>query len=792
MDVTKLLQGLPLFRGFDEGALRELVGASAVEETAAGARLLEYGTIGEFLGVLLEGEAAAERPAQDPAEPARELGRLAPGDHFGEMSLLTGELTGADIVARTTCRHLRIPAPVFARMLAGNPVAVGVLARKMAARLAQREKDPAAQRDAEDMWRKAEDPYGLRPEGALGGKRVLVVNCGSSSLKYRFFDGGRAAGDVRGLVERIGQASGGRHKRKAAGGDSTEDVAAPDHGAALRVVLRSVTKEGGGPLGSLRELDAIGHRVVHGGDRYRGATVIDDEVLATIRECATLAPLHNPPNLLGIEACRSAAPQVPEVAVFDTAFHQTVPPFAHLYAIPYDLYREAHLRRYGFHGPSHQYVSLRAATHLRRPIVELKMVTCHLGSGASVCAIDHGRSVDTSMGLTPLEGLVMGTRGGDIDPGLLMHLCTQRGMAPTDVEKMLSNESGLRGVSGVSNDMREIEEAAEKGNPRAALAVQMFAYRVKKYIGSYAAALGGLDVAVFTGGIGENAAGARARICQGLDRLGITIDEGRNRAPAAGREPAFEISAEGAPVKVLVVPTDEELMIARETVRALGNRDVTTIIQAREKKPIPIEVSAHHVHLSGADVERLFGAGHKLTPRSELSQPGQFACQEVVDLVGPKGRVDRVRVLGPERPETQVEISRTEEFKLGIDAPIRASGDIAGSPGLTLVGTVGQVTIAEGVICALRHVHMHPEDALTYGLHDRDVVRVRTQGERELIFGDVLIRVSPSFRLAMHIDTDEANAAELSTGAAGILDSIQDRQGPQRKTLTGVPMTAAR
>jgi len=301
MDVTKLLQGLPLFRGFDEKALRELLGASAVQETTAGARLLEFGTIGEFLGVLLEGEAAAERPAEDPAEPPQELGQLAPGDHFGEMSLLTGELTGADIVARTTCRHLRIPAPVFARMLAGNPAAVGVLARKMAARLAKREKDPAERRGAEDnMWRKAEDPYGLRPEGALAGKRVLVVNCGSSSLKYRFFDGGRAEGDVRGLIERIGQSSGGRHKRKAAAGETTEDVAAPDHGAALRVVLRSVTKEGGGPLTSLRELDAIGHRVVHGGDRYRGATVIDDEVLKTIRECATLAPLHNPPNLLGI------------------------------------------------------------------------------------------------------------------------------------------------------------------------------------------------------------------------------------------------------------------------------------------------------------------------------------------------------------------------------------------------------------------------------------------------------------------------------------------------------------
>jgi acetate kinase len=792
MDVASFLRSLPLFRGFQESSIQEVLAASAVTDEPAGSVLLGDGMVGEFLGVLLEGQAAAERPAADPAAPPRELGKLAPGEYFGEMSLLTGELTSAAVVARTPCRLLRIPQDVFTRTLAANPVAVGELARKMAARMRLRAQDPDERRDTEDAWQRAEDPYGLRPETALSGKRVLVVNAGSSSLKYRFFDGQHPEADVRGIVERIGQAEGARHKRKTPAGETKEDVVAPNHTAALETVFRSVTAAGGGPLASLKDLDAIGHRVVHGGDKYRSAVVIDDHVIAAIREFAALAPLHNPPNLLGIEACRAKAPGVPQVAVFDTAFHQTVPAYAHLYAIPYDLYREAHLRRYGFHGPSHQYVSLRAATHLKRPLAELKMVTCHLGSGASVCAIDHGRSVDTSMGLTPLEGLIMGTRSGDIDPGLVMQLVTQRGMAPKDVEKLLTNESGLKGVSGVSNDMREIEAAADQGNPRAALAVQMFAYRVKKYIGSYAAALGGLDAVVFTGGIGENAAGARARICQGLDRLGITIDESRNRAPAAGREPAFEISVEGTPVRVLVVPTDEELMIARESVRALGHDQVTGIIHARREHPIPIEVSAHHVHLSQAHVEQLFGKGHKLTRRSDLSQPGQFACEEVVDLVGPKGRVDRVRVLGPERPETQVEISRTEEFKLGIDAPIRASGDIAGSPGLTLVGSLGPVVLTEGVICALRHIHMHPEDALAYGLRDRDVVRVRKQGERELIFGDVLIRVSPSFKLAMHIDTDEANAAEIHPGDVGFLDSIQERQGPQRKTLTAIPLGATR
>ncbi len=789
MDIVSKLKDLPLFKGFDEKSLRDLVIQSLVIDAPAGTKIIQAGQSGDFLGVVMEGTAEARKPVESGGTGAV-LGTLAAGKHFGEMALLTGELTSADVVAANDCKYLRVPQPVFARSLAMNPVAIGELAKTLATRLRNRSQDESEQKRVEDAWISAEDPYRLRVEGALGDRRVLVINCGSSSLKYCWFDGAHPEAEVRGLVERIGIA-GSRHKLKSAAGEKVDERDIADHAVALGLVLEGLGMSGGAAgNGGSPKIDVVGHRVVHGGDRYASPVLIDDDVIEAIKQFSSLAPLHNPPNLLGIETCRKALPGVPQVAVFDTAFHGTLPPFAFTYGISGDLAKEAHLRRYGFHGPSHQYVSLRTATALRRPVTELKIISCHLGNGASVCAIDHGRSVDTSMGFSPLEGLVMGTRSGDIDPGLVLHLINRLGMAPKDVEKLLTNEGGIKGVSGISSDMREIEEAAGRGEARALLAVQMYAYRVKKYIGAYAAALGGVDVITFEGGIGENSAGTRARILQGMERLGVTVDETLNRAKGAGREPVFEISAAEAPVKVMVVPTNEELMIARESVRAMGNAQVTSIIRIKKDQPIPVEVSAHHLHLTQEHVELLFGAGHKLTKKADLSQPGQFACNEIVDLVVPRGRVDKVRVLGPVRPESQVEISRTEEFKLGIDAPIRASGDVKGTPGLTLVGPAGSVVLQQGVICALRHIHMSPEDALAYGLKDRDMVRIRMGGERELIFGGVLVSVHPDFRLAMHIATDEGNAAEISAGAVGFLEAIQERQGPQRRTMTSVPVAA--
>jgi acetate kinase len=470
---------------------------------------------------------------------------------------------------------------------------------------------------------------------------------------------------------------------------------------------------------------------------------------------------------------REILPDVPQVAVFDTAFHQTMPAYVYRYALPEELYEDDGIRRFGFHGPSHQYVGLMAATYLKQRFSRLKMITCHLGEGASVCAIDHGRSIDTSMGLTPLEGLVMVTRCGDIDPSIVTYLM-RKGLSADEIDHLLYRESGMKGLSGLSGDTREIPDAANAGDPKAMLAADAFTYRLRKYIGAYHAALGGLDVLVFTGGIGENAAGVRSMACQDLWGLGILIDAVKNRA-VEGVEGVADISHPDSKVKVLVIRSDASRMIARETIRTLGYEAIQQQLQASQI-PIPIGVSAHHVHLSQDHVEKLFGPGHELTSKVPLSQPGQFACEEQVRLIGSRGSVERVRVLGPARSETQVEISRTEGYQLGLHAPVRTSGDLNGTPGLILEGPAGQVELKNGVIYAQRHMHMTPTDARKLGLESGDVVRVRVEGERELIFGDVAVRVSPKYRLEFHLDTDEANAAELDTGDVAYLDGIQKRR----------------
>ena len=557
--------------------------------------------------------------------------------------------------------------------------------------------------------------------------------------------------------------------------DATEKTPRIDHAGALQALVGTLTHPERGMIKDAGQLSAIGHRVVHGGDRFSNAAVIDTEVLKAIEEAAVLAPLHNPVNLIGIRAAMQVFPGVPNIAVFDTAFHQRMPPMAYLYALPYEYYERDRLRRYGFHGTSHKYVALAAATYLGRRVGELKIISCHLGNGASVAAVDHGRSVDTSMGLTPVEGLVMGTRSGDVDPGLLVHIARREGLPPERLNSLLNKRSGLLGISGVSSDMREVQAAAAAGNRRALLALKVFCYRVRKYIGAMLAAMGGADLLIFTGGIGEGSAEVRALTTQGLDGIGIGLDEEKNRAVKLSSSRVVDVSRAEARTRVLVVHTDESRMIARETIRALGRDRVLGIIRNRTT-PIPLEVSAHHVHLSRPHVEALFGAGYQLTRRSDLSQPGQYACQETLTLVGPKGQVERVRILGPERKESQVEIAMTEEYALGIDAPIRMSGDLEGTPGLTLKGPAGSAVLDKGVICAQRHIHMSPQEALSFGLMDRDVVQVRVAGDRELTFGDVAVRVHPSFRLALHLDTDEANAAEVKTGQVGILAALQHRR----------------
>ena len=395
--------------------------------------------------------------------------------------------------------------------------------------------------------------------------RILVLNCGSSSVKYQLIDIEREETVCGGAIERIGEAEPVMGHRWAEG-TASASVEAKDHDGALMHVRDVLLDPSRGGVRSEAEIGAVGHRVVHGGEHFVQSVVITDEVEEIVEEYSALAPLHNPPNLAGIRAGRRFFPDAPHVAVFDTAFHQTMPEQAYLYALPYELYEEGRIRRYGFHGTSHRYVAERAAELLGMPATGFTGITCHLGNGCSMAAVLNGHSIDTSMGLTPLEGLVMGTRSGDIDPAIPFHLIDHMGMSVQDLDRMLNRDSGLLGISGVSNDLREVQSAAKDGDKRAELALQIFAYRIRKYIGAYLAVLGRADAVVFTGGIGENADTMRYRILDGLDGLGMVLDPARN-TECVGQEGT--ISTDDSPIKLLVIPTKEELLIARATHRVV-------------------------------------------------------------------------------------------------------------------------------------------------------------------------------------------------------------------------------
>ena len=396
--------------------------------------------------------------------------------------------------------------------------------------------------------------------------KVLVINAGSSSIKYQLLDVSTAVVLAKGGAERIG-IDGSLIKHEKHGAEAVKLlVRMPDHRTAIREVLAVLTSKDHGVISGMGEIDAVGHRVVHGGEKFSSSAIITSEVKQAIRACFRMAPLHNPPNMTGIEACEEAIPGVPQVAVFDTAFHQTMPGRAYMYALPYELYEKHGIRRYGFHGTSHSYVGRRAAAMLGRPFEELRIVTCHLGNGSSVAAIDRGRSIDTSMGMTPLAGLCMGTRCGDIDPALVTMLMDREGLDSKGIDDLMNKKSGVIGISGISSDFRDLHIAQDQGNERARLALDMFKYQVRKYIGAYAAAMGGLDAVVFTAGIGENTPEIRVGTCEGLEFMGIRIDDAKNAV--RGRE--MDISAEGATVHVFSIPTNEELAIGIETERLVS------------------------------------------------------------------------------------------------------------------------------------------------------------------------------------------------------------------------------
>jgi acetate kinase len=595
--------------------------------------------------------------------------------------------------------------------------------------------------------------------------KVLVVNVGSTSVKYNLYEMDTETRLAMGRAERVGTAEA-VHIHET----GSEPIVGRTAADALRAILAHLARAGG-PLPESGALGAVGHRVVHGGERLIVPTKIDDKVEQIIDECARYAPLHNPVNLAGIRAAKEVFPSVPHVAVFDTAFHAQLPPHAFTYAVPHELYLQKGVRRYGFHGPSHQFMALSAAEHLQTDLSRLKLVTCHLGGGASVAAIDGGVSVETSMGMTPLEGLVMGTRCGDLDPAIPL-LLARDGMSFDQIDDLLNRKSGLAGLSGIGADFRDIELAADAGDPRARLAIEVFVHRIRKYVGAYAAVMGGADAIVFTGGIGENSSRVRSQVCDGLVYMGVALDEEANRTrTAADHGGIAEVSRDRSPTKVLVVRTDEERMIAREAMRCVSGS--TGAIRSVRAKPIPIGVSVRHVHLSRQDCDALFGVGYELTKKREVTQPGQYVTRETVDLVGAKGEVRGVAIIAPLRKQTQVEVARTDAFALGVSPPLRESGKLDGTPGITLRGPAGTIEIPSGVILAHRHVHMNPSQARDYGVGDKDMIRVRVEGEREMTMGDVIVRVNAEYELDLHIDTDEANAAGLNNDSVVAFDGLQ-------------------
>ncbi len=758
------LEQVRLFENFPADRIEEIVIQSRLATYEGNEAILETGDEGHQIGVMISGHA--EISTSDNTGTRTVISQLNPGDVFGVMSALTGDRIVADVIAGNRCFVLMIPQEVFNQFILSNPKAVAYLSRLLADRARSMSADSPA------SGNKSDDPYALSLTNNQPGK-VVVLNVGISQIHFGIYDTEESGADIHGIIDNADKQS--AHITVTVGTRRQTIEHAPFKISDLFKVIGEATALLGPAFAFHPEdVSAVGHRVVHGGNKFASAVVITPTVITDIEDLAIFAPLHNPANVAGIRVAQKNFPNVPHVAVFDTAFHQTLAPYAYLYGLPYELYKQHGIRRYGFHGTSHRYVSLKSAEVLNRPLGELEIVSCHLGIGASLCAIDHGRSVDTTMGMTPSDGLIMPSRSGSVDPAVMIHLMEQHHLSPEQLSTLINSDSGLKGISGLSSDIHEIEAAAAEGHHRALLAHKAFCYQVRKNIGAYVAAMGGIDVLAFTGDVGETSATVRSLACQGLEFMGIKLDEEKNRNLDYFDGHAL-ISAADSPVTVLVVANDDERLVAWETLRAIERNQLLLEARADEPPAIPVEISAHHLHLAQADVEALFGPGHQLTPMHELSQPGQYACEEKVHLVGPKGRIANVRVLGPTRKETQVEIAMTEQFKLGVQPPIRQSGDLAGTPGITLEGPYGSTLIERGVICAQRHIHMSPEDAIRFRVRDNYVVRVRIEGERELIFGDVVVRVNPAFRLAMHIDTDEGNAGNIQTGMLGYIEEIQSR-----------------
>lgn len=555
-EIVALLKPLSLFATFTENELNDFVKQNQLTTFEKGELILDYAQKSTVLHILLDGTVKAS--IVDNAGHEVIFDRYESGSLLGHTSLFTNEPSRVSLIASERVSTFEICEANVTKLKTDKPQ-VFASVQKDATQLHAQWGEKTALLKTET----SDDPchFNLKTDVS---RKILVINCGSSSLKYTLFDTDKTSCLVNGQIDRIGTGAPMGLSYATDAITIEKDLPDGDHKTAFDAMIAALMHHEHGVISDPTEITAIGHRVVHGGDIFYMPTLLTEETIAQIESISTLAPLHNPVNIVGIREAIAAFPQAVQVAVFDTAFHHTIPPHAFLYALPYEYYTEKKIRRYGFHGTSHYYVSLKTAEYLNQPYRDLKIISCHLGNGGSICAIDHGKSVDTSMGLTPAEGVIMGTRCGNIDPAALLHLMDSENMTSADLNTLLNKRSGLLGLSGVSNDMRDIEAAAKEGNYRAVTAYKAFAYSVKKYIGAYNATLGGADILLFTGGIGLYSSFIRKEICAGLENIGMKIDNEKN-CRSNGTKEVAEISMAGSPIRILIVPTNEELMIARET-----------------------------------------------------------------------------------------------------------------------------------------------------------------------------------------------------------------------------------
>ena len=558
---------------------------------------------------------------------------------------------------------------------------------------------------------------------------ILILNVGSSSLKFSVLDESRKS-IISGKCDRIGS-----DKSYIEIGDKSQSVSLPNFEVALDEVINIFKNKN-------VDFDFIAHRIVHGGE-IRNTCEIDENIKEVIDEYSKFAPLHNPNQLDVINICEKYG--LKQYGVFDTSFYSDMPKISFNYAINKDVAKEHNIRKYGFHGISHKSVIKG---------IKGKTISCHLGNGSSITASIDGKVVDTSMGLTPLAGVIMATRSGDVDPSVVTFL-QSKGI---NVDFFLNNECGFKGICGIT-DIREIVSSLDDSNVK--LAYDMFINSVVKYIGSFVAVLGGVDNLIFTGGIGEHIGRVRCDICDKLKYLGVEIEDDKNFIGILNRT---IISTRNSNINIFVKSPCEEEQIADEVLDLLG------INNKGHREKVLVEVSARHIHLCKKDLEILFGKGYELTKFKDLSQPGQFACNEKVAVVNENKKIEHIRILGPLRDETQVELSMTDCFFLGIKAPVRMSGDLEGTTGIKILGLNGETVIDRGVIVAKRHIHISPLEARKLGVVDREEVNVKIEGEREVVYDNVVVRVSPKFRLAMHIDTDEGNACESEGLTFGFIE----------------------